>query len=142
MAERIAQGRATREHLVGVEFSSAGVSSEELGNSIDPRARMWLEGSGYTAENHRAHRITAKEIDGADLVIAMERLHIDRMLQLHPSRTDHIRLLSSFDPAAKEGSGVPDPWYGSADGFGDTMAALESAMPGVFAAVRDIPHPE
>ena len=28
------------------------------------------------------------------------------------------------------GSGVPDPWYGTADGFYDTLTAVEAAMPG------------
>ena len=66
MAERIAQGRAEREHLSGVEFSSAGVSSEELGNPIDARARKWLEDSGYQTGHHTVHRITAEDIDEID----------------------------------------------------------------------------
>lgn len=138
MAERVAEGWLDRAGIDGVELSSAGVSSEEVGNPIDRRARRWLEDAGYRSDDHRAHRITAADIDGADLVVAMEDLHIDRMRRLAPTRTDHLRLLTSFDPDAAPGSGVPDPWYGNAEGFGDTLASLEAAMPALLAEITQL----
>ncbi|GAB3624678.1 low molecular weight protein-tyrosine-phosphatase [Mariniluteicoccus endophyticus] len=128
MAERVAEKYAA-DAGVDARFTSAGVSSEEIGSPIDPRARQWLTDHGYRADDHRAHRITADEIDAADLVVAMEQTHVDRMLALRPRRSDHIRLLTDFDPDAEPGSGVPDPWYGDADGFGDTLRSVEAAMP-------------
>ena len=44
----------------------------------------------------------------------------------------------SYDPAAPEGSGLPDPWYGGAEGFEDTLAAVEAAVPGVLDEVRQL----
>jgi len=35
-----------------------------------------------------------------------------------------------------DGSGLPDPWYGGPEGFEDTLAAVEAAMPGVLDEVR------
>ncbi len=123
MAERIARAQASAKHHDGIVFTSAGVSSEETGNPIDPRARAVLTRHGYDASGHRAHRITAAEIADADLVIGLEPLHVDRMRKLVPG-ADHLALLTDFDPDAEPGSGVPDPWYGEADGFEDTLAAL------------------
>ena len=137
MAERVAQRWADREGLEGVVFTSAGVSAEEHGNPIDPRARRVLAAHGYAAEGHRAHRITAAEIADADLVVALEPLHLDRMRRLVPD-ADHLVLLTDFDPDAEPGSGVPDPWYGDAAGFEDTLAAVEAAMPGVLARLREL----
>jgi low molecular weight protein-tyrosine phosphatase len=137
MAERVAQGWAAREGLHGVRFSSAGTSREELGEPIDGRARRVLERSGYSTGGHRAHQITAAEIREADLVIAMEDLHLSRMRRLVPD-ADNLALLSDFDPDAAPGSGVPDPWYGSPDGFNGTLAAIEAAMPGVLDRVREL----
>lgn len=136
MAERVCEKYAAD---AGLELTttSAGVSSEELGNPIDPRARRTLTAHGYRADGHRAHQITAAEIDSADLVIAMEQLHRDRMLRLRPERTDHIRLLTDFDPAAAQGTGVPDPWYGDEAGFEDTLAMIEAAMPGILAEMGE-----
>lgn len=137
MAERVARGHAQREGLDGVRFTSAGVSSEETGNPIDPRARRVLTNAGYDASNHRARRITAADITDADLVIGLEQFHVDRMRRLAPETTN-LSLLTDFDPAAEPGSGIDDPWYGDASGFNDTLAAIEAAMPGVLARVRQL----
>jgi len=137
IAERVAQGRAEREGLRGVRFTSAGTSSEELGEPIDRRAQGVLAAAGYSSDGHRAHQISAAEIRAADLVIAMEDLHLSRLRRLAPD-AEHLALLTDFDPDAAAGSGVPDPWYGPASGFDDTLNAIESAMPGVLERVRDL----
>ena len=137
MAERVAQRQASAAGLDGVRFTSAGTSSEELGEPIDRRAQRVLAHAGYASGGHRAHQLSADEIRSADLVIAMEELHLSRIRRLVPD-ADNLALLTDFDPDALPGSGVPDPWYGSAAGFDDTLAAIEAAMPGVLARVREL----
>lgn len=137
MAERVAQGWADRDGLDGLEFASAGVSSEETGNPIDTRARAVLTRHGYRADGHRARRITASEIADADLVIGLEQLHLDRMRRLAPD-ADNLSLLTDYDPAAEPGAGVDDPWYGDAAGFEETLSAIEAAMPGILAQASDL----
>lgn len=137
MAERVARGWAEREGLDGVRFTSAGVSSEETGNPIDPRARSVLRAAGYATDGHRARRITASDLADADLVIGLEPHHVERMRRLAPD-ADHLALLTDFDPDAEPGSGIDDPWYGGPEGFLDTLASIEAAMPGVLARVRTL----
>ena len=96
-----------------------------------------LRQAGYDADGHRAHRITAAEIQPADLVIGMEEIHLSRMRALVPG-APNLHLLTDFDPDAVRGSGVDDPWYGAPEGFADTLAAIEAAMPGVFERVRTL----
>lgn len=138
MAERVARAWATREGLHGVRFSSAGVSAEEVGNPIDHRARRVLADHGYDAGGHRARRITASDIAAADLVVGLEQLHVNRMLRLVPD-ADNLALLTDFDDAAAPGAGIDDPWYGGPEGFHETLAAVEAAMPGLMAWVRERP---
>lgn len=139
MAERVARALAKQRGLDGVRFTSAGVSSEEAGNPIDARARRVLTAYGYDSAGHRAQRITAADIAGADLVIGLEQLHIDRMRTLAPE-ADHLALLTDFDPDAEPGSGIDDPWYGNEDGFVDTLTAVAAAIPGVLARVETLQH--
>lgn len=135
IAERVAERLAADAGVTDVEFTSAATSREEIGAPIDPRARRVLEEHGYRSEGHSAHQITADEIADADLVVAAESLHVDRMLRIAPA-ADNLSLLSDHDPAAEPGSGLPDPWYGGAEGFEETLAAVEAAMPGVLDEVR------
>lgn len=137
MAEIVARQWAEREGVKRIGFTSAGVSSEEEGNPIDPRAAEVLRQAGYRLDDHRAHRITPSEVRGAAMLIGMERVHLNRIHQMVPDARN-LLLLSDFDPDAHPGSGVPDPWYGPPDGFNQTLAAIEAAMPEVIKHARGL----
>lgn len=138
MAERVARKRFEEAGL-DVTTSSSGISSEELGNGMDRRAARVLTAHGYDASAHRAHQITRDDIAQADLIVAMEDIHVDRIrLTASGDDTEHVVLLSSFDPELPVGQGVPDPWYGGPEGFEQTLAMIESAMPGVVDRVRHL----
>ncbi|WP_375430082.1 low molecular weight protein-tyrosine-phosphatase [uncultured Friedmanniella sp.] len=135
IAERVAERQAAEAGLTDVVFTSAATSTEELGRPMDRRAAAVLRDHGYRSGDHRAHQIDADEIEAADLVIAMEDIHVRKVLAMAPGATN-LSLLTDHDPDAEPGSGVPDPWYGSAAGFEDTLATVEAAMPGVLDRVR------
>lgn len=139
MAERVARDHLRTAGLDGlVRVTSAGASAEEEGNPMDRRARAVLDRHGYDATTpHLAHRITDVEATGADLIIAAERRHLDalalRGLDVSP---DHATLLTTYVPGARPGSPLPDPWYGPAAGFDETLAIVEAAMPALVAQLR------
>lgn len=130
IAERVAR-RVAEQRGLDVRITSAGVSDEEHGNPIDPRAVQVLAAAGYRTDGHRAHQVTADEIREADLVVAAEQHHVDRMLRLVPGATN-LRLFSDYDPEAADGEGLPDPWYGGMDGFHQTLAAIERSVPAIL----------
>lgn len=127
MGERVAR-RMADERGLDVDITSAGVSDEEHGNPIDRRAARVLTAAGYDASGHRAHQVTADEIRRATLVVAAEQYHVDRMRRLAPE-AENLYLFSDFDPQGHPGQGLPDPWYGDADGFLETLAVVERSVP-------------
>src|SRR5699024_9932193 len=136
MAERMAEQAADEAGLEHVRFSSAGVSSEEAGNPIDPRAVRKLRELGCRTGDHRAHRITADEARGADLIICAQQRHADRVVGLDAELAPRVMLLTDFVPGAEPGSGVPDPWYGDASGFDDTADTIAAAPPAILDRTR------
>ncbi len=138
MAERVARVALDEAGLDQVRVSSAATSREELGAPMDSRARRTLREAGYDADGHRAHQITAEEIASADLVVAMEDIHVERMRRITGRENPNVTLLSSFDPSALPGEGVPDPWYGGQDGFTTTLEMIERAMPGLVEHTRGL----
>jgi len=139
MAEQVARRWAAEAGLDEsvVVFDSAGVSDEERGHRIDPRAARVLTAHGYDVGTHRAREVTAIDLESADLVIAAEPRHIALMRRLAPAATN-LRLLTSFDPVASAGSALPDPWYGGASDFEDTLAAIEVSMPALLDHLRGL----
>ena len=138
-----------------VEVDSTGVSDEEHGNPVDPRARAVLRRHGYpTGDGHRARQVRASELAERDLVLPMTAAHaraLRRLVDGDPALTDRIRMLRTFDPAAPAEPGQPehvldvdDPWYGPDSGFETTLAEIEAAADGIVAHVRaalDAPTP-
>lgn len=133
MAERVARRRADELGL-DVQIASFGVSSEELGNPIDPRAARTLERAGYDASGHQARKIGAADIKAAHLVVAAEPLHIARLERISPC-AGNIVLLNDFNPDKPKGESLRDPWYGTDEGFEETLADIEAAVDGVLRAV-------
>jgi low molecular weight protein-tyrosine phosphatase len=140
IAERVAERAAAEAGLTGVEFTSAGTISEKYDDPMDRRAVAVLKERGYRYADHKARRIAEAQIESADLVVAMEEVHLRSVLELalDPSK---VCLLTEFDPTAVPGSGVPDPWFGSDAGFYDTLTAIESAMPGLLDRIRALQNP-
>lgn len=126
MAERVARKLAADRGL-DVVFTSAATSTEELGAPIDRRAAAVLTEAGYDADHHVAHQISRNEAEQADLIVAMEQLHLDRLRRIAPG----VRgvLMSDYDPQARPGDEVPDPWYGPDSGFRTTLHTLQRAVP-------------
>ncbi len=133
MAERVAR-RIAEERGLDLEIESYGISSEESGHGIDRRAVRVLREHGYDADHHRARRIAGPDMDDA-LVVAVEPFHVERLKKMNPAAD--VCLLNDFNPAKPKGEELVDPWYGDQEGFYETLADVEAAMPGVFEALAE-----
>ena len=127
-----AEGLADR-----VEVDSAGTGGWHVGELPDARARAAARGRGVELD-HRARRVTARDLERFDLVLAMDAENLrdlDHVVR-GAARRGHVRLLRSFDPAAPPGAEVPDPYYGDDGGFDDVFAICEAACRGLLAHVQ------
>ncbi|MFI7482590.1 low molecular weight protein-tyrosine-phosphatase [Kocuria sp. M1R5S2] len=124
-----------------VRIDSAGVSDEELGNPVDPRAGDLLRREGLDVSGHAAQVFDPLRFDDRDLVLALDVVHRDRLRALAPddAAAAKVRLLREFDPAVADADpaelGIYDPWYGGPEDFETTYAMISAAVPGVVRAV-------
>ncbi len=146
-----------------VVLLSAGISDEERGNPIDPRARRVLTEAGYTSPEaseaiatHRARRISDAEITGSDLLLAMTAHHwreLRRRGERLGADLSRVMMYRALDPEVSlDHSGaspvpgtaavpevvpdLPDPWYGSVEDFADTLQVVERVSDGLAARLR------
>ena len=147
-----------------VVVDSTGVSSEEVGNPIDRRARTVLVAAGYSdsaLDTHRARRTDAADLTERDLVVAMTADHARVLRRLadgagqprqagqprHAGATGEpalIRMFRSFDPQAtavteqrdEHRLDVEDPWYGGIEDFEVCLDQVEAAVDGIVEHVR------
>lgn len=130
IGERVALGMA-EERGLNLEVSSFGLSNDNEGLGIDGRAVAVLEERGYNAQDHSARQIQQADIEAADLVVAVEPYQVDKLRRMAPG-ADNVRLLNDFNPDLGPGTPLIDPWYGDEDGFQDTIADVEAAMPAIL----------
>ena len=100
MAEIILRERFNERGLADrVRVMSSGVSDEEYGHPIDPRAVVVLRQRGYEIPAHHfAHRITRQEINDSDLFLPMTASHMRALVRLlPPAKRTEVHMYRSFD---------------------------------------------
>lgn len=153
MAE-IVLNQKLQERAIPAQVDSAGISDEEHGGPIDPRAARTLRRAGYDVPSHRAHQVQPHELAEYDLVLAMTSSHyqaLERLAQRagientsdrQPGEDDSIdlRMFRSFEPgsdtARRRHLDVPDPWYGDQSDFERTLETIESVAEAIIAHVE------
>jgi protein-tyrosine phosphatase len=141
MAEAVFRSHVADAGLEGrVASSSAGTGGWHVGDPADPRTTAALGEAGYELV-HAARQFEPGWFADHDLVIALDEGHERELRAMAPTAGDaeKVRLLRSYDPTASEGDGfgfdVPDPYYGSVEGFEECLRLVEAAVPGLLAEV-------
>jgi protein-tyrosine phosphatase len=140
MAESVFRRRLEEAGLDGaVEVDSAGTGPWHVGERVDSRAAATLRRRGYAAE-HIAWQFRRESFAGCDLIVALDRGHLQELRELapDPAAAERVRLLRSFDPSSR-GDGdldVPDPYYGRDRGFDESLDLIEPACAGLLEVVR------
>ena len=75
-------------------------------------------GHGVSIERQRARQFVVHDLSDFDHILAMDADNLGAIRAMDPARAfeEAVRLFRSHDPEAPAG-GVPDPYYGGADGF-------------------------
>lgn len=117
------------------QFDSAGTHADHhLGSRPDSRANATLVRHGYPQCKHRARPLTTRDFDAFDLVLAMDRRNLAELRRRCPKDLEHkLGLLLDFAPPALRGGEIPDPYYGSVDGFERVFELCEAGVLGLLA---------
>lgn len=122
-----------------VRVDSAGTHGYHVGEPPDVRAQEHGRRRGYDLSGLRARQVTKEDFDSFDLILAMDRGHLEILRRIAPPQHGHkLRLLMEFadDPEREE---VPDPYYGGAAGFERVLDMVEAAARGLLARLRADP---
>ena len=108
-----------RKHLGGgdhVAVESAGLAAL-VGNPIDPLAEMVLADNGLTGRDHVARQVNEEMIGKADLVLAMQKRHLNALHAIAPQARGKTFLMGRWEGNEE----IPDP-------YGKTKPSFEEAF--------------
>lgn len=126
----------------GVEGSlridSAGTSGYHDGDPPDARATAVAARRGVELAG-ASRRVGAADVASFDYLIVMDdenRQAVDRLVASSPDHAE-VRLLREFDPEAGGDRDVPDPYFGSPDGFEHVHDLVERSARGLLEYLMD-----
>jgi protein-tyrosine phosphatase len=112
------------------EFDSAGTHAQHAGERPDPRARSVLSSRHYAIHNARSRRVTARDFERFDLILAMDENNLAMLQRQCPPHQQHkLRLLLAFAPELGI-TEVPDPYFGDLAGFERVLDLCEAGVRG------------
>ncbi len=131
LAEGIARVRA-RDRGLALAFDSAGTAAYHVGEPPDPRARALARRRGTPIDGLRARQVQAADFYDFDLILAADRVNLQRLLSVRPAASAAtVALLLPWSGRAP-GEEVPDPYYGDVEEFERVFDLLDAAMPGLL----------
>ena len=108
-----------------VEVASAGTHGYHVGEAPDQRAQKAAARRGYDLSRIRARKLAPQDIDYFDLILAMDRSSLESLrLICSPERSEHLGLFMDYSANFHEDE-VPDPYYGSGQGFERVLDMVE-----------------
>lgn len=114
-----------------IEIDSAGTHAYHIGNPPDPRAQSAARKRGIELSDLRARRVTENDFIDYDYVIAMDESNREDLeATCPPGYDDRIHLFLDFGQGNE--SEVPDPYYGSGNGFEIVLNLIEDASKGLL----------
>lgn len=121
------QANLRKKYLV----ESAGVNAGRVRNPLDSRAKTALTRRGYVVGKFKSRLIAAQDFERFDLILAMDNANMTSLKVLCPPEHAHkLRYFLDFAPELAEKE-VPDPYYGSPQGFERVVDLCEAAGRGL-----------
>jgi protein-tyrosine phosphatase len=127
-----AAGLARRIHA-----DSAGTLDYHAGEPPDPRAQAIAKKRSYDLSRLRARQVRPEDFHQFDHVLAMDAGHLAQLRRLSPAQhRDKLRLFLDFAPHLERRE-VPDPYYGTEQGFELVLDLVEEACKGLLERLRE-----
>ncbi len=115
-----------------LKFDSAGTHAHYLGEKPDRRAEVALSSRGYELVRTRSRRVSAKDFEDFDLILAMDANNLADLRRLCPHfHLAKLRLLLDFAEGLNVNE-IPDPYYGNAEGFERVLDLCEAGARGLI----------
>lgn len=136
MAEFLLKNMLHSERVSGVEVISRGVAALEGLHMSELGQAVLFSKDSIQAQTHRSAKITDIDVEGADLILAMEPFHVESLQEKYPEQIGKIFLLSEYANIRGLG-GIKDPAGQLDDAYHQLRNELIICLKGVLKRMRE-----
>ena len=124
-----------------MQVDSAGTHAGRSSEPPDPRAKAVLSARGYPIGKSRSRQVTEQDFGRYDLILAMDQSNLNDLRRMCPNEHTHkLRLFLEYANGL-DAQDVPDPYYGSVQGFERVLDLCEAGARGLIAYCQSVPRP-
>lgn len=117
-------------------IDSVGTHDYHIGSPPDQRTQRAAEKRGYDLSNLRGRQVEVADFSRFNYVLAMDNANMAILYRLcPPPLRDRLGLFLTYAKKHKERE-VPDPYYGSGDGFERVLDMVEDAAAGLLLHIQ------
>ncbi|WP_055734938.1 low molecular weight protein-tyrosine-phosphatase [Agarivorans gilvus] len=114
-----------------IKVDSAGTTDYHKGDKPDPRAISIGEKKGYSFKGIRSRKVSEKDFAKFDLILASDQKNLAYLSKRCPEQ--YLAKLDLYLPAGGLAEQeIPDPYYGSVQGFKQVLEMIEQASDGII----------
>lgn len=106
----------------GVRIHSAGLGAL-VGSAADPEALTQMAQRGVDIAQHRARQISLEIVRDVDLILVMEKPHLQHLHAQFPVTRGKVHLLGKWNERE-----IPDPYRKSPEFFANTAKLIEEGV--------------
>jgi protein-tyrosine phosphatase len=106
-----------------ISVTSAGLAAR-VGEAMEPSARAVLESHGHDAEAFKARQLTADIVNDSDLILVMEKQHVNQVLKIAAHARGKVFLLGKWQSERE----IQDPYRQGKAAFIHAHALIEDAV--------------
>lgn len=119
-----------------VQISSAGTKASMPGCRPDQRAQKVAALRGIDLTGIKARRVTDRDLQRSDLIFVMDDGNMRDLLEMCPPESQHkVSYMLSHHPGQPLLE-VPDPYFGSVEGFERVFQIIDDAMDDLISYIR------
>jgi protein-tyrosine phosphatase len=125
LAEGILASKLSKKEFT---VDSAGTGSWHIGHSPDERSIATAKKNGLNISNQKGRQFAVTDFDTFDTIYVMDKSNYKDVIQLAKTSEQKKKvqlILNELFP--NENVDVPDPYYGSSDGFDTVYKMLDEA---------------
>ena len=120
----------TAEHMLRVALASSDIVARSAGlgalenHAIEKNARAVLESKGHVLGDHSGTQLNSSLINDSDLILVMEKKHIDGVLKIAPEARGKVFLLGEWQDKRE----ITDPYRQGMPAFIHAYALIDGAV--------------
>ncbi len=135
-AEAVFRHKANEQGFSSLKIDSAGTVGAHAREKPDHRAQKVGVERGYSFDGIKARKVSVKDFEDFDLIIAMDNHNVDELKKVSPEHLQYkIHLFLDFAQNYDDAE-VPDPYYGAANGFRYVLDLVEDASDGLLKEIK------